>query len=351
MSTPTEPTDAELVAAFAARRAHDGAAAADRPRVSVIIPAYNVAGLIGETLRSVFAQTFTDFEAIVVNDGSPDTEALERVLAPFREHITYIRQENRGLSGARNTAIRAARADLVALLDSDDLWTPDYLAVQVAELDARGAPDVLYCDAEVFGEGCAPGLRYMGLFPSRGPVTLGSLLRRESYVMVSVLARRATLEAAGLFDESLRSVEDWDMWLRVAGAGGRIEYHDRALVRYRRRPGSLSADPIWMLDNVLHVLDKTERTLPLTPDDLAALRGTRRRYLADLRVLEGKRALLLGDVPSARRLLGEANAAAANWKVAGTLAALRVVPNAVRSFLHRREPELLGFGRVRLTGR
>ena len=94
------------------------------PRVSVIMPAYNVAAYIGETLESVFAQTYSDYEIIVVNDGSPDTPELERVLAPYSERIVYVTQENRGLSGARNTALKVARGEFIALLDSDDVWEP-----------------------------------------------------------------------------------------------------------------------------------------------------------------------------------------------------------------------------------
>jgi len=106
-----------------------------RPAVSVIIPAYNAAGFISETLQSVFAQTYRDFEIIVVNDGSPDTAALEAVLRPFADRLVYLPQENRGVSAARNTGIRAARGRYVAFLDSDDLWEPEFLAAQMGMLE------------------------------------------------------------------------------------------------------------------------------------------------------------------------------------------------------------------------
>src|SRR5258708_8350475 len=92
------------------------------PAVSVVIPSYKTAEYIRECLESVFRQTFTDFEVLVVNDGSPDTPDLERAIAPFRDRIIYIEQPNAGLAGARNTAIRASRGRYVALLDSDDAW-------------------------------------------------------------------------------------------------------------------------------------------------------------------------------------------------------------------------------------
>src|SRR5882762_7560487 len=101
------------------------------PRVSIIIPAYNVAPFIRETLASVFAQTFTDFEVIIINDGSPDSEEFELAIKPYRERIRYLKQENRGASAARNAGLRAAGGELIAFLDADDLWSPNYLAEQL----------------------------------------------------------------------------------------------------------------------------------------------------------------------------------------------------------------------------
>src|SRR5215212_5269413 len=101
------------------------------PSVSVVIPAYNVAPYIPETLNSVFAQTFTEFEVIVVDDGSPDGEELERALKPYLDRVRYVRQENRGAGAARNRGVREARGEFIAFLDSDDLWMPEYLEKQV----------------------------------------------------------------------------------------------------------------------------------------------------------------------------------------------------------------------------
>jgi glycosyltransferase involved in cell wall biosynthesis len=91
------------------------------PAVSVVLPAYNVTRYIGEALDSVVRQTFKRFEIIVVNDGCPDSEALERVLKPYRSRIRYVRQAHTGIAGARNAAIREARAPLIVNLDPDDL--------------------------------------------------------------------------------------------------------------------------------------------------------------------------------------------------------------------------------------
>src|SRR3989442_2756657 len=121
------------------------------PKVSDIIPAYNAAAFVGETLGSVFAQTFTDYEVIVINDGSPDTEAFERAIAPYRERLNYIEQENRGASAARNAGLRAARGEFVAFLDADDSWLPNYLEEQIKFLRAHNV-DLVCADAAIYNE-------------------------------------------------------------------------------------------------------------------------------------------------------------------------------------------------------
>src|SRR5258708_13916994 len=115
--------------------------------VSVVIPVYNSANNIAEALNSVLNQTFSKYEIIVVNDGSPDTPLLKRALEPFRQRIRYIQQENQGPSGARNAGILAARGKYVAFLDSDDRWLPSHLASQIEVLDARPSLALIYADA------------------------------------------------------------------------------------------------------------------------------------------------------------------------------------------------------------
>ena len=128
-----------------------GAQTRSTPSVSVVIPTYNVAPYIAETLNSVFAQTFSDFEVIVVDDGSPDGEELERALGPYLERVRYMRQENRGAGAARNHGVREARGEFIAFLDSDDLWMPEYLEEQVRFL-REGNYDLAYADALLFGD-------------------------------------------------------------------------------------------------------------------------------------------------------------------------------------------------------
>src|SRR5258708_3598978 len=190
------------------------------PKVSVIIPAYNVASYIGETLDSVFAQTFADTEVIVVNDGSPDTEDMERALARFNDRLTYIKQENQGASVARNTGLSAAQGKFIAFLDADDLWLPNYLNEQIKFMIERDC-DLVCSDAEVFSDVSHAEQSYMESLmpgsPSAGSVTfLGLLSAEQSLITSGVVVRRELVIQAGLFDEALRNAQDFDLWLRLA---------------------------------------------------------------------------------------------------------------------------------------
>lgn len=296
------------------------------PLVSVIIPAYDVAKFIGEALNSAFAQSFKDYEVIVVNDGSPDTPELERTLAPYMPRMVYIKQENRGVSAARNTGIKAARGSLIAFLDGDDVWLPHYLEVQVKRIQADPSIDVLYPNVVMFGDSSEDGEEFMTLCPSNGEVTFERLLRQECNVSNCSIARKETIVRAGMFDESLRSVEDFDLWLRVIKGGGRIVYHRDVLARYRRRPGSLTADPIWLSEHILTVLRKVKERDDLTHSERMTVEGQYEHFHALLHLHQGKHAFFSGDTAGAIKGLTEANRFFRNRKTSFTLMMLRVAP-------------------------
>lgn len=296
-----------------------------QPTVSIIIPTYNTAPYIADTLDSVFAQTFRDYEVIVINDGSPDTTELERVITGYRDRIHYIVQPNRGLSAARNAGIVVARGEFVALLDSDDVWESNYLAHQLHVLRTNGY-DVVYPNATTFGDPLRSGRLFMNVHPSEGEVTFESLVTQRCNVMVSVLARRKAIVDAGLFDESLRSSEDFDMWLRIVQNGGRIGYHRQSLVGSRLRRGSLSADAVNMCNHIVRVLDKTAREMTLTPAQQTLVTARRAYFAALLRLHEGKRAFFAGDHKQAVQKLSEANAHLGRRKIALAVLLLRLMP-------------------------
>lgn len=306
------------------------------PKVSVIVPTYNVTAYITEALDSLRAQTFRDFETVVVNDGCPDTENLEKVLEPFRDEIVYVKQENQGLAGARNTGIRAARGQLIALLDPDDLWEPDYLKVQTEALDANPDADLVYPNGTIFGETSWAGKLLMDVFPSSGEVTFDRIVSRQCKVTIAVTARREALFRAGLFDPSLRSSEDFDLWLRMIKAGSKFIYHRQPLYRYRARPDNLSVNPISLLNSTLAVYQKLLKRPDLREQERQSVESHLKSHQAELDFFLGKKALYNGDSKEARLRLSRANKVMKRRKTAVILLALRIAPRALIAYTKRR---------------
>jgi len=224
--------------------------------VSVIIPAYNVAPYIVEALESLFAQTWRDFEAIVINDGS--TDGTEEKLAPYRDRIVYIKQKNSGVMAARNAGLRVARGRFIALLDGDDLLAPRFLETLMGMLESDASLSVAYPNAVFFGSPKFSGKLYQDVFPAAEPVTFGRVLRRECHIFGSLLIRREALDAVGLFDESLegQGAEDLELWLRMLQRGHRFKFTTRPLTKYRWRHNSLSNTGVELLSCVASVYEK-----------------------------------------------------------------------------------------------
>lgn len=308
------------------------------PAVSVIVPAYNAARFIGDTLASVFAQTFGDFELIVVNDGSPDTRELESALAPYLGRVVYLKQENRGAGGARNHALREARAPLVAFLDADDQWLPTHLEEQLAFLNENDH-DLVYADAEIFGEPPFAGRTFTATAPSEGEVNFESLISGRCNVITSgVVARKQLVFEAGLFDERLRNAEDFDLWIRMVRAGARAAYQRKVLLRYRHHAGSLSGDAANRIARELIVLEKIE-AYDLTSEEREEVLKAKEKIRANIALLSGKRLLARGRFAEAREAFERANAAHKSWKLRAVVLALRVAPRLVLWFAKRRLPE------------
>lgn len=304
--------------------------------VSVIIPAFNAAEYIGETLDSVFAQTFKQVEAIVINDGSRDTEDLERVLSRYSSGVVYIKQENRGAAAARNTGLRAATGEFVAFLDADDKWYPNFLEKQL-ELMHRHKADLVYADAVLVGDSPLNGRTFMELQPSRGEVTPEKLLSNKVTVLTStVVARKAPVLEVGLFDESLRRGQDFDLWLRLAKAGFRFAYQREVLADHRIVESGLSGGTISQLQRTLTVLEAIKARAGLTPSENEALQFNVNRTLRELALESGKEKLLGKDFAGALDSFNEARKFWLSWKLILVCLGLRVAPGILWRIYHRR---------------
>lgn len=278
------------------------------PAVSIIMPAYNVEPYIGDAIRSALAQTYTDFELIVVDDGSKDgTAEVVKTLARQDGRIRLVQQANRGLAGARNSALRAARGEFFALLDSDDLWEPGFLAEQLAILEARPDVDIVSGNGWYLGGGKHGQLARPYPDPRAAP-DLASIIGDEWSVFIMSVIRRHVYTAIGPFDEEMRSNEDYDYWLRAALAGFTFIRNDRPLGHYRIRTDSLSASDVRMLRGILHVYTKLRPILADRPREMAILDRQISRFETEYLVAEARLALEIADFEAARGHLGELHA-------------------------------------------
>jgi Glycosyl transferase family 2 len=315
------------------------------PLVSVIIPAYNAAKFIGDTMNSVFSQTYCNYELILVNDGSQDTDQLLEVLAPFGDRIVYLAQQNKGPSAARNGAIAKARGQFIAFLDSDDTWLPEYLAEQIKFINGEPQFDMVYADAWLFGDGALAGRRFMECAPSRGPVTFESLLRYETSIITScTVVRRRSLVEAGLFDERFIRCEDFDLWIRLAHRGARIGFQEKVLARHRTHAASLAANQIAMVESQMEVLKKAQQTLSLSESRRQLIESQLDNCAAQIDRERGKQYLTSRDYGQSALAFSRANMFYKSRKLKLVIWGLRLAPRVVR-YLANLRPDSKSFAK------
>lgn len=261
------------------------------PFISVVIPAFNCAAFISRTLDSVLAQAREDLEILVVNDGSTDETAA--VLSSYGNKIRVIHQDNQGVASARNRAIEFTRGEWIAFLDSDDVWHTNKLGMQVKTLAAYPASDIVFSGFRMVDpqDRCLvhDAIRsYYGLFSrqsidwlnvfSGGSTSVDGCdvyfgdcyptLFQGNFIKTStVMVRRESLAKAGAFRSDLRTEEDYELWLRLCGAGP-AAYIDCPLVDARRHPDQLTS-----LGNARIVADNVARVMSLVKADASRRLG------------------------------------------------------------------------------
>jgi glycosyltransferase involved in cell wall biosynthesis len=307
------------------------------PTVSVVIPFYR-ARYLSEALESVRAQTFTDYELVVVDDGSPDRKEVDRLGLAEDARIRYLRQGNQGPAAARNTALRAARGQLIAFLDSDDTWESTYLQEQIDGLTRDTGLDVIYCNALMMGQPETDRRALAESTPSRELATCTSLLREEYTVYLSgVVARRDLILDAGLFDERFVHGEDFDLWTRMLKRGARMGFQPRVLLNRRLHSGSLSSDSLTHSEKALLVVEKFQARTDLTRDERAAVEWRIRSLYAEAGLERAKRAVASGDFAEASRALKDANGFHRSWKLSAVRLLLRFWPSLIARVHDARE--------------
>jgi glycosyltransferase involved in cell wall biosynthesis len=305
--------------------------------VSVIIPAFDAIELLGEAIASALSQSRPPDQVIVVNDGSPRTQELEQAIAPFRSRILYFWQPNGGAGAARNAGLAAARHDLVAFLDADDCWDREYLDRQLAVFEGKNRVDVAYCDGWIGGTTPLAGRRFMEVCPSKGAVTVGSLLDGTCTVLTSgVVARTARIRDVGGFDASLRRGQDFDLWLRLARAGARFAVLPLPLV-YRRV--HVRADWTHEVGEHQRVLDVLAKPCwwDLSAQEQELLQRRVNLHRRALSLVRAKAAIAQGRYAAARDHLGDAAGTGFHPKLWAARLVLCVSPGLLRRALCRRD--------------
>ena len=302
------------------------------PKVSVVIPAYNSAAYIAEALDSVFKQKFREYEVIVVNDGSPDTDQFEREIKMRLEDIIYIKQRNTGAGVARNTAIEHARGEIIAFLDSDDVWMPDFLASQLVFME-RNAYDMVYCDAQLFGMKSAYRKTFMETAPSEGEANFESILDLKCNVITSgTMARKSRLIKAGMFETERVRAHDFILWLRMAKTGAKIGYQRKQLLKYRVHLEGLSGDMISRAERELEAFHRVPELIDLSERELAIVDRRVAGLEANLSVEKGKALLLKGDYQNAADEFSSANRYRKSIKLAAIATMTRIAPKMLLKF-------------------
>ncbi|ELS34712.1 MULTISPECIES: glycosyltransferase family 2 protein [Pseudanabaena] len=288
------------------------------PKVSVIMPVYNVEKYIAETISSVLAQTFTDFELLVIDDESKDT-SIEICEGFTDARIQIIHQKNRGLAGARNTGIRHAKGEYLAFLDSDDVWRSQKLEKHVQHLDANPAIGVSFCSSEFIDDDSQPLGNYQipqiknitpELVLCRNPISNGSVpvIRKAVFQDIEFIDNFYGTEEKFYFDDRFRQSEDIECWIRIVlTTKWQLEGIPEALTLYRVNSGGLSANMIKQLDSWEKVIAKTRTYAPQFLAQWESLaRAYQLRYLA-------RRAIRNQDRQAGVALVNRA--LASNWKI------------------------------------
>ena len=311
------------------------------PKISVVIPAYNVAAFISETLDSVVAQKFREHEIIVVNDGSPDTEQFERAIRNHLEEIIYIKQRNAGAGAARNTAIEHARGHIIAFLDGDDVWLPDFLASQYVHLERNGL-DMVYCDANLFGMNSVYRRTFMETAPSEGEADFNAILDLRCNVITSgTMARKQAIIDAGMFEIERVRAHDFHLWLQMAKNGARIGYQRKQLLKYRVHLDSLSGDSVSRVEREIDAFERVKRTIELDEEQTAIADRRIAGLEADLAVEQGKSFLLSGEFREAAVAFRVANRHRKSLKLTAITWLARIAPQMLlRHYKTHRSAEI-----------
>jgi glycosyltransferase involved in cell wall biosynthesis len=317
------------------------------PRFSVIVPAYNAQAYLTETILSVLAQTFPDFELVIVDDGSTDrTRKIAMDFASTDQRVTVLDQENAGCASASNTAIAAARGEFICILGADDRYRPAHLEQQAAFINAHPGYDIYSCNAaNLWPDGSMTP--YLDDVAHRRVVsfTLDDWLE-SCPINGLAIYRRDLAERLGGYRVTLRNAEDYDFWLRAISSGARHIHNPTTLTEYRRHDRNKSRDRVKAALALARILDDLADSAELAPQQRAHARRVAARRRAAVARRESEQRMLEGDFTRARRtFVATAGGYANKVKYALALLVVLVSPRLYARVALREEPRLASTAR------
>jgi glycosyltransferase involved in cell wall biosynthesis len=270
------------------------------PKVSIIIPTYNRYELLLETIQSVLAQTYQDYEMLIIDDGSSDG-TYDRIQTLFGEYakVKIVEQANQGRSAARNKGLSIARGEYIVFCDDDDWFLPEYLEKHVSNLDTHLNYGIIFSDmnfCDSHGKLICRGSEYHGVRPPSGEIFEAMLIKCLVYAPACAMVRKQCLDEIGDFDESLEGIEDWDLWLRLA-ARYKFFFLDEPLSNYRIHSQMSTYQQV----DLISKLKKIRAKICEMPEFKVASRETKSRFY----VIYGTMKIMIGEISPGRNLLVE----------------------------------------------
>jgi glycosyltransferase involved in cell wall biosynthesis len=303
-----------------------------QPTFSIVIATYNAAATIAESIESALAQTLPALEVIVGDDGSTDQTAA--ALEPYLERIRYFRQEHRGVASTRNAALKIARGEFLAVLDSDDVYLPERLEALAALSAARPDLDLLCTDLVYEVDG-----RPVGRFEESCPFDVADQRTAilDRCFCAAPAMRRTTLIRIGGFDESMRIGSDWEGAIRLIHSGAAAGLVAEPLYRYRIHGGSLTGDRLAALRERIEFLERVGRTQALHDRERFTLGRSVTRQRTSLALAEAEVALRSRSSDARRRALAAARRPSVPLHYRAAALAAALAPNTAARALERRE--------------
>jgi glycosyltransferase involved in cell wall biosynthesis len=294
------------------------------PKVSVIVPAYNAMVYLPQTIDSVLSQTFTDFELLVINDGSSD-QIIEWFSQVRDSRIKLISQENQGVANARNTGILSAKGEYIAFLDADDIWGKTKLEKQVSCLDKNPSAGLVYTWTQLI-DATGNLLKFSVMHQEEGYIWKKIVIQDVVGSGSCAMVRATCFQQMGLFDQNVAIAADFDMWIRIA-AVYKFAVVKEYLVFYRQHLTNASKDRQQMIKIHAQVIEKNFKNIPME------LLYLRKRAYANLYRYQSWIALENGDYQGAKLLFRHATLHNQIWYL---------FPNYLRLFLAIGELQYFG---------